>query len=248
MQVEKYKKLRDGKYQVSFSNGREMALYEEVILKYELLLKKEIDAKKILEIMDYNQECDIYYTALKYLKTRIRSKKEVFDLLKKKDYSLDAINGVIEKLVKQGYINDYNYASSFLHEQFITTSRGPNKICYELEKKGISRDIIMDVMTSYTQEIELEKLDKIIRKMVKSNRNKSVLALKRKIEQDLLHQGFHKKNINTIMENICFSDDRDIYRREYDKLYRKLSSKYSGDTLEYQIKQKLYQKGFRYDN
>lgn len=248
MQVEKYKKLRDGKYQVSFSNGREMALYEEVILKYELLLKKEIDAKKILEIMDYNQECDIYYTALKYLKTRIRSKKEVFDLLKKKDYSLDAINEVIEKLVKQGYINDYNYASSFLHEQFITTSRGPNKICYELEKKGISRDIIMDVMTSYTQEIELEKLDKIIRKMVKSNRNKSVLALKRKIEQDLLHQGFHKENINTIMENICFSDDRDIYRREYDKLYRKLSSKYSGDTLEYQIKQKLYQKGFRYDN
>lgn len=248
VQVEKYKKMRDGKYKVSFSNGKEMDLYEEVILKYELLLKKEIDTKKILGMIDYNQECDAYYAALKYLKTRLRSYKEVFDLLKKKEYPLTIITKVLDRLLEQGYLNDSQYASSFLHEQLLTTSRGPNKICYELTKKGISQDIILEVISSYSDEMELEKIRKIIHKMVKSNRNRSTLMLKRKIEQDLLQQGFHRHNIQTVMEEVSISSSEEIRKREYDKLYRKLSSKYSGEALEYQIKQKMYQKGFCYED
>ena len=40
-------------------------------------------------------------------------------------------------------------------------------------------------------------------------------------------------------------DDSISYQKEYDKLYKKLSRKYEGATLEYKIKEKLYQKGFK---
>lgn len=248
MQVLKYKKKRDGKYLVSFSNGKEMEMYEEVILKYELLLKKEIDAKKILDIIAYNQECDVYYVALKYMKARLRSRLEVFDMLKRREYPLELIDKALNRLTEQGYLNDLNYASSFLHNQIITTSRGPKRVSYELEKKGISKEIIQEVMGAYNAEIELEKIEKIVRRMIASNRNKGNLLLKRKIEQELLHQGFHKQNIYTVLDSADFSDDKVLYQKEYDKLYRKLSKKYSGDALTFQIKQKLYQKGFRYED
>jgi len=243
--VQKYKKMRDGKYRVLFSSGKELDLYEDVILKYELLFNRDIPADKVLEIMDYNQECDTYYVALKYLKTRFRSSREVFDMLKRKEYPVDLIQKALDKLEQQGYINDYNYAYSFLHDQLITTSRGPNKISYELEKKGIRRDLISEVMSGYTDEIEIEKITKIVHRMIKSNRSKGNLLLKKKIEQDLLRQGFHKENIYSVIADSSFSDEEDLYQREYEKVKRRLEKKYSGDVLNYKIKQQLYQKGFR---
>lgn len=248
MQVEKYKKKKSGIYTVTFSNGREMDLYEEVILRYELLLKKEIDARKLTELISFQEECDVYYVALKYIKARLRSCYEVSEFLKKRDYPQEFIDSAVSKLVDQGYLNDYQYASSFLHEQFITTSRGPNKIIYELTKKGIAKDIIEEVMSSYTKEVELEKIQKIVTRMIKSNHNKSVLMLKKKIEQDLLYQGFDRSNIFAVLANTSFPDDHSLYQKEYEKLYRKLSKKYSGDLLKHQMKQKLYQKGFRYED
>ena len=50
------------------------------------------------------------------------------------------------------------------------------------------------------------------------------------------------------MSNVEFTDTKDIQKREYDKLYRRLSKKYSGRELEYKIKEKLYQKGLYYED
>ena len=40
-------------------------------------------------------------------------------------------------------------------------------------------------------------------------------------------------------------DDEDIKNKEYEKIYKKLSRKYSGYELEQMIKKKMYEKGFR---
>ena len=47
--------------------------------------------------------------------------------------------------------------------------------------------------------------------------------------------------------NYNFNDTSDIAKREYEKLYTRLSRKYSGKELEYKIKEKLYQKGLSYE-
>ncbi len=247
MKVEKYRKKRNGRYLVVFTNGREIELYEEVILKYELLLKKDIDPKSLIEIISFNEECHGYYIAINFLKSRARSKKEVIDMLRKQNCSDENITNTIAKLEKQGYLNDKKYANSFLNQQLLLTTRGPKKIAYELEKKGISKDIIQTTLVLYDNEIECEKIEKIVDKMIASNRNKSNLLLKKKMENDLLYQGFSKDNIDKVLNRTCFQSDQDLYQKEYDKLYKKLQRKYSGNMLEYQVRQKLYQKGFRYE-
>ena len=43
MKIIKYQKLSGNKYNVFLDNGEKIKLYEDVIIKEELLLKKEID-------------------------------------------------------------------------------------------------------------------------------------------------------------------------------------------------------------
>ena len=46
------------------------------------------------------------------------------------------------------------------------------------------------------------------------------------------------------IENEKNSAKGNIYKKEYDKVYKRLSRKYSGSELEYKVKQKMYALGF----
>ena len=243
MDIIKYKKLRNGKYQI-ITTTCTFELYEEVILKYNLLLSKKIDDKD--SILKYNKRWDIYYTALKYLKSRTHSKKEVCDYLKKKEYPSEFIEEAILKLESQGYINDLVYARSFFNNKIITTSHGPLIIKKELQDKGVALEIICEVLDDYTDDIQKDKINKRINRIITSSRGKSNKAIMLKIRNDLYKEGFSQNLINAQLQNVQLEDDSDVYKKQYDKLYKRYSKKYSGYELECKIKQALYQKGFSY--
>lgn len=243
MDIIKYKKLRNGKYQI-ITTTCTFELYEEVILKYNLLLSKKIDDKD--SILKYNKRWDIYYTALKYLKSRTHSKKEVCDYLKKKEYPSEFIEEAILKLESQGYINDLVYARSFFNNKIITTSHGPLIIKKELQDKGVALEIICEVLDDYSDDIQKDKINKRINRIITSSRGKSNKAIMLKIRNDLYKEGFSQNLINAQLQNVQLEDDSDVYKRQYEKLYKKYSRKYSGYELECKIKQSLYQKGFGY--
>lgn len=245
MKIEKYKKLKNGKYELIIEGADPLELYEETILEYNLLLTKNIEYNS-KEILDYDKKCETYHIGLKYLKNRARSKRETYQYLISKDYPKDAVTEALDKLTKQGYINDEVYARSFLHDKIITTSSGPYKIKNDLLKKGVDNDIIDKVLLEYDLDTQIEKINKYINKIIKSNRTKSNKLLKIKIVQDLTTQGFAVENIKQVLSNVEFPQNDNIAKKEYDKLYKKLSKKYSGETLELKIKQKMYQKGFDY--
>ena len=56
MKIIKYRKGSKGLYKVELEDGRVLSLYEEVILKYELLLKREVYLEELEDIRKYNQE------------------------------------------------------------------------------------------------------------------------------------------------------------------------------------------------
>jgi len=246
MKIENYKKTKNGKYKVSFSNGKTIDLYEEVILKYELLLKTEITSKIILDVTSNNEECEVYYQALKMIKTKSRTIKETEDTLIKKEYPLPFIKLAITKLVSQKYLDDEFYSKAYTN-QGINSSKGPYKIMNELEKKGVSKELISNALNDYTDELQLQIVTKKIKKMIESNHTKSNLILQKKIMTDLINQGFSKEIILSVLNDQEMKDDSDIIKKEYQKLYNKLSKKYEGKELEYKIKQKMYQKGMSYD-
>lgn len=247
MRIEKYKKLKNGKYEVILEDHIRYELYEDTILKYDLLLTRKIEETRKKEILDFDQKMEVYYMALKYLKTRARSRRETEKYLQEKQYNIEYIKISLDQLENQGYLNDMRYAKSFLNNKVITTTNGPLKIRQELLKKEIDVNIIDEVLEEYTEDRQKEKIQKIMLRMIKSNRNKGINLLKRKIMSDLIIQGFNKDLIVDAIDHYDFGSDDEMIKREYDSLYRKLSRKYSGNELELKIKQKMYQKGLAYE-
>ena len=229
-------------------SGEELSLYEDVILNFDLLLKKSIDDKERDKILKMNQEYDVYYVALQSLKNRFRSVKDLKELLIKKQYPEEYVNMAIDKLLKQGYLDDCSFAKAYINQQMITTSKGPHKIERELLDKGVSSDIIYRELAVFTKEEQIVKIEKIATRLIKSNRSRGGMVLRKKITYDLQNLGYDVSVINEGLANVEFSDTKDIQKREYEKLYRKLSKKYSGRELEFKIREKLYQKGLYYED
>ena len=142
MKIIKYKKGTKGLYKVELDDGRVLSLYEDVILKFDLLLKKEIFEEDFDSINKYNLECDVYYVALNSIKNRFRSIYELSELLKKKEYPEEYIDIAISKLIKQGYLNDRVFAKSYINNQMLTTNKGPLRIGRDLLDKKIDINII----------------------------------------------------------------------------------------------------------
>lgn len=243
MKIKSYKKKKTNLYEITLSNNEKISLYDDVILKYELLLKKEIDDKLLKEIIQYNSYLESYNIALKYLNTKLRTEKEI--AIKLMHFSKDAIKYTIDRLKKEGYLNDSLYIKSYINDEINLKVVGPNKILFDLKRLGFKEKIILDYLNSFDVEIWLEKINKYILKKVNSNHNLSGLILKQKIMQDLQNRGFYKEHINLIINEFDFNDDSDIYIKEYNKLKNKLSRKYSGDELDYKIKLGLMKKGFK---
>ena len=106
LKILNYKKSGKGKYIISFDDGRKISLYEDVILKYNLLLKKEVLDSELDEINKMNFEYDVYYIALNSISNRIKSIYELKTYLIKRSYPDELIEKAIDKLIKQGYLDD----------------------------------------------------------------------------------------------------------------------------------------------
>ena len=242
MIIEKFVKLKDGMYKLELDNKLDLKIHEDLILKYNLLVSKELDENNLYKIVEENKIYEIYNIALKYLSRRVRSVKEVNDYLLEKEYEIDVINEVIKKLKEQGYLDDKIYVKSLVNDRIRLNNYGPFKIKRELLDNGIEEDLIDEVLLIYSEDLEREKITKIINKHQKSN-TKSNMALKIKLKNNLINLGFNIDLINEELNQIN-GDEEELLKKEYEKLRIKLSKKYSGKELELKIRQKLYQKGF----
>ena len=122
---------------------------------------------------------------------------------------------------------------------------GPYKIKKELLEHNISEEIIDEHIFKIDSNFLEEKLSKLIIKKI-ANTKYSGYVLKQKIVNDFGNLGYSKEMISEIFDNLEVNKTS-LLKKEYDKLYKKLSLKYSGKELENKIKTKLYQKGFTMD-
>ena len=124
-----------------------------------------------------------------------RTKKEVRLKLEEKFWNKDAVLKAIEKLEEFGYLNDLNYAISYIESK----TYGKNRISYNLFQKGIDRSTVEKAYLALDEEkeeniddVKLEKLiDKNSRKInISNSRDEKKLKEEQKLIQYLARQGF----------------------------------------------------------
>jgi len=124
-----------------------------------------------------------------------RTKKEVRLKLEEKFWNRNAVLKAIEKLEEFGYLNDLNYAISYIESK----TYGKNRISYNLFQKGIDRSTVEKAYLTLDEEkeenIDDVKLEKLINKNSSkinssNSRDEKKLKEEQKLIQYLARQGF----------------------------------------------------------
>ena len=170
----------------------------EEIMDISPLIRQKYDLK-------VNDSIERFYDEISYeaslekgiflISLKDRTKKEVRLKLEEKFRNKSAILQAIEKLEELGYLNDLNYAISYIEGR----TYGKNRISYNLFQKGIDRSTVekayLTLDEGKEENIDDEKLEKLIdknsRKINSSNsQDEKKLKEEQKLIQYLARQGF----------------------------------------------------------
>lgn len=199
MKIIKYEKNKNGKYKIHLEDNSTISTYENVILKNNLLYKKDIQQDTYEKIIEDNEYEQAYLKCLNYIKIRLRSEFEINKYLSNKNYREEVIEETIKKLKRENLINEQRFAFAYVHDKFKFSTAGPYRITYELKQQKISEEIINMAIDTITTSQQEDKINKLIQKQIKSSK-KTNYQLKNKIYTKLLNLGYSKdlilKNLN----------------------------------------------------
>lgn len=240
MEIKKFKKLKNNIYELELDNGSLVKLYDDVIVKYSLLINKKIDSKLLDEITKYNTSLDAYYLSLKYISKKLRCEKEIEKYLTKLEFNKDVIDKTISKLNKDGYLKHDIYIKSYINDIYNFNNYGPDKIKFNLRELGFN----LNEIEPYLEDKDFRsKSIKIIDKKVKANHKLSNYMLKQHISNYLINLGYPKDIFYDYLDNIKINN-KDILVKEASNYIKKYSKKYENKELLYFVKDKLYKKGY----
>lgn len=235
-------------------NGEEygFSVDQDVLIEFQLRKGKELTEDELKEILYKDEIKKAFNLTLNFLSYRMRSEKEIRDYLLKKSFHEDVVAVVIYKLRNNQYVNDLEFAKSFVHSRVFNTTKGPLMIRQELQQKGISEKLIQESLEEFPEEKQLEIAMQFAQKNTKQKKALSDYQIKQKIGQALMARGFPQLIVKTVIAELVIEKDEEeqlaAVASQGEKAYRKYSNKYEGWELEQKVKQYLYQRGFTSDD
>src|SRR5699024_8866913 len=168
---------------------------------YDLHKGKKIDNEFIEFILEKENLNNAINVALRYLTYRQRSEKEIFDKLNSKEYPDKLIYQAIDYLKSKGYINDREFARSFLQDKTNINKYGPIKIKNQLKLKGISNTII-DEIVDMDRDDEYQMSLELASKRISRYKNEERSAIYRKLGGYLQRRGFSYEVVNQVLKEL----------------------------------------------
>ena len=164
--------------------------------------------------------------ALRLLHYRPRSRKEMFEKLRRKGFNDDQINGVMEFLGNAGLLEDKILAAELFRNAIRRRYLGRKGIEMFLLNRGIERELINETLLSHTQEMEEEAANTI----KKAGAIKDIIY-ERAIDMRFIGQGFE---VNVPIPGVPFSQfSKDDIRSYYDGRYQVLYGRTFDAPLEF---------------
>lgn len=186
---------------IYIDNKFAIGIDDEIRYKYKLEVDMEVDDDFIKEILMAEEKNRAINQALKLLSYRSRSEKEIYDALKRKGFDKDIIDSAIEYCKDQDYVNDRDFAESFVRDKINLSKLGTERIRYELRLKGVSEDIINRVLRVDKDE-QLQAAMELGEKRLKLYKNDSRDAKYRKLSGFLQRRGYSYDIISKVLKEL----------------------------------------------
>jgi SOS response regulatory protein OraA/RecX len=238
------KKLKSG-YKVTFNESIMVDIELDIYFKYHLKPGETLDEKTYQQMIDENHK--LYYTNLGV--TRLKKMQTYHELktyLDEKGCPKHILNEVMKLFVDRRYINDVEYVKTYI--ELKKYQEGPNLIASKFEQKGISKDIALTYISKINQS---EILNDLIPKKLNSFKHKTKKQALQSTKVYFMSKGYDREIIEPIIFKHAHQyqgDDQALLSKTFDKLYNTYKDKKQGYELKTLLKQKLYQKGFSFED
>jgi regulatory protein len=128
-----------------------------------------------------------YSRTLNYLSYRPRSRAEIVTYLQKREVSAEGIELIVERLERAGLLDDEAFAQYWVENREQFRPRGPRALRYELRQKGISAQVIEQVLDGMDV---VDSAHRAAEKKVRLLRNVDEETFRRKLMGYLARRGF----------------------------------------------------------
>lgn len=99
-------------------------------------------AEQALEPDEIDVAADAESALVKRLRTRSLSEREARAFLRERDLSVNAVEGIIEGMLRHGYLDDARLAEQLIHAATTRKGQGRRAISQALSQRGIPRDVV----------------------------------------------------------------------------------------------------------
>lgn len=242
---------RKGRYNIFIDGQYRFPVSEEVLIQFQLHKGQEITDEQISQISDADLISKAYNKALDYLSYQLRTEKEIIEYLQKHEFQDSQIELVLKRLREQNYLNDLEYARSYVRTMAHTSDKGPKVITQNLRKKGVLENDIETALTEFSPEEQLENAVKISQKLIRKYQRDAFKTQIQKVKKGLFTKGFSTDIANEAIDQLDLTKNEDNERQQLELLGNKLIRRYQKLPLaqrNQKVKMALYRKGFSMDD
>lgn len=128
--------------------------------------------------------------ALDRLAERARSRGELRDALMKRSVPDDVVAAVLDRLEAAGFINDLEFARSWVSSRQQTRGLARRALASELRHKGVADDITVTVLDEIDPQLECESAHRLVQRKLPSIRNLDQATQIRRLTSMLARKGY----------------------------------------------------------
>lgn len=119
-----------------------------------------------------------------------KSSGDALRLMRTWEVAEGARQSVLQKLIDQRFIDDRRYAEAYTREKSSLAGWGKRKIALQLRQKGVSRDIVDEVLASLNTDEQSERLADKLRRKMRSTKAANQYELRGKLLRYALSLGY----------------------------------------------------------
>lgn len=181
-----------GRYNIYVDGQYSFSLDELQLVQSGLHSGLDIDEAELAKLKSESEFGKNYIRAVDLISRRLRSEREIRDYAFRKQWTKTNTERVIERLRQRGYLNDEVFARTFASSRLNSGRYSKKRIKLDLQKKGISSNIIAEVL--HDEVDDTNALDKLIAKRAKRYDDD------RKLIAYLMRNGFQYDDIISAIE------------------------------------------------
>jgi regulatory protein len=181
------KQERRSRVNISVDGVYRLSLSLAVLADAALRLDDEITNDDVTQLENLDARYVAYQAALRLLSYRPRSEQELRRRLKRRAIAEPHIDETIEKLKRQGYIDDVSFAQSWVASRNQASPRGKRLLTWELRAKGVAPETAQEAAQETSDD---DAAYRAALKKVRSLSSLDAAEFRRRLGEFLVRRGF----------------------------------------------------------